>query len=342
MSRPNDNGNHLFLPVSRFNRVRYNAGTVSVTAGSAVVTGSSTTFTSAGIVTGVAGDTFLGPDNRTYQISSVGSNTQITLSSPYRGSNTFGQVYVIAKSGKRITGIASAVCFNCHAGATSALVDQLNEEREMFEEALEAAKLFLDKKGFCFLDAFPYLHKLRQNAGTAIVTQGSITVTGISTFFSSATSSVLPATDRFRAADGAIYEIQSVTNDTELILKTPYLGPDVNGSPFTVFMSGRTNGVRDWDPTNAGGANGGIIGKNNMGAAFNFNLLEHDPGAYIHNRTYVKRLLYDAIDWIDDNALNYSVGASLDALSDSAYAWKAGAVSYLLPGGVLGIEAERP
>jgi hypothetical protein len=81
-----------------------------------------------------------------------------------------------------------------------------------------------------------------------------------------------------------------------------------------------------------------------MGAAFNLNLLEHDPGGYVHNRTYAKRLLYDAIDWADDNLLNYSVGATLNTIVIDGIAptWKAGAIKYLLPNGILGIAAERP
>ena len=79
-----------------------------------------------------------------------------------------------------------------------------------------------------------------------------------------------------------------------------------------------------------------------MGAAFNFNLLEHDPGGYVHNRMYVKRLIYDSLDWLDDGVMNYSVGATLDALDPATYSYKAEAMTYLLPYGVLGIEAERP
>jgi hypothetical protein len=92
------------------------------------------------------------------------------------------------------------------------------------------------------------------------------------------------------------------------------------------------------------GNNDGIIGtgQNNMGAAFNFNLLEHDPGAYVHNRMYVKRLIYDSIDWTDDGVMNYSVGATLNALNPVTDPYKAEAMTYLLPNGVLGIEAERP
>lgn len=35
-----------------------------------------------------------------------------------------------------------------------------------------------------------------------------------------------------------------------------------------------------------------------LGAAFNYNLIHHDPGAYAHNRIYVKRLIHDSIDWL--------------------------------------------
>jgi hypothetical protein len=81
-----------------------------------------------------------------------------------------------------------------------------------------------------------------------------------------------------------------------------------------------------------------------MGASFNFNLLEHDPGAYVHNRMYVKRLIYDSIDWVDDGIMNYSVGATLTTLCSggSPPAYCAEAITYLLPNGILGIEAERP
>ena len=96
--------------------------------------------------------------------------------------------------------------------------------------------------------------------------------------------------------------------------------------------------VTDTDTT------GNTTGRYNMGAAFNLNLLEHDPGGYVHNRIYAKRLLYDAIDWADDNLLNYSVGATLNTvvIDGTAPIWKAGAIKYLLPNGILGIAAERP
>ena len=51
-------------------------------------------------------------------------------------------------------------------------------------------------------------------------------------------------------------------------------------------------------------------GKPNMGAVFNFNLLEHDPGSYTHNRLYVKLLLFDSIDWLDNNSLDGTIDLS--------------------------------
>lgn len=54
--------------------------------------------------------------------------------------------------------------------------------------------------------------------------------------------------------------------------------------------------------------------KNTMGAAFNYNLLEHDPGAYAHNRFYAKRLIFDAIDFLDNGAVDGTTGAAIDAL----------------------------
>ena len=39
-----------------------------------------------------------------------------------------------------------------------------------------------------------------------------------------------------------------------------------------------------------------------MGAAFNFNLIYHDPGAFAHNSLYVKRLIHDSIDWLSTSS----------------------------------------
>jgi hypothetical protein len=56
-------------------------------------------------------------------------------------------------------------------------------------------------------------------------------------------------------------------------------------------------------------------GKPNMGAALNFALLHHEPGAYAHNRYYTRRLIYDSIDWLDNGLMDDSV---LQTVTDEA------------------------
>ena len=53
--------------------------------------------------------------------------------------------------------------------------------------------------------------------------------------------------------------------------------------------------------------------KDTMGAAFNINLLIHDPGGYAHNRIYAKRLIWDAIDFAYNGIMDNDVTAAIDA-----------------------------
>jgi len=90
---------------------------------------------------------------------------------------------------------------------------------------------------------------------------------------------------------------------------------------------------------------GNGTGKNNLGAVFNIGSLGNEPGAFVHNSKYVKRLMYDSIDWVDDNTLNNSAGKTLSAICSkpSPSAWCAKGMPYLLPNGVrTGAPSERP
>ena len=71
------------------------------------------------------------------------------------------------------------------------------------------------------------------------------------------------------------------------------------------------NWLTDWDPLDNGS------GKDNMGAAFNYYLLYHEPGAYVHNLQYSKKLIYDSIDYLDDATFNSSVEATLGGSGDA-------------------------
>lgn len=97
---------------------------------------------------------------------------------------------------------------------------------------------------------------------------------------------------------------------------------------FFTTPTGSTR-ISNWKSAGDTSANGRATGEQNMGAAFNYNLLEHDPGAFAHNSFYVKRLIYDSVDWLDDNQLNNSVGSTLNALPDST-PYKTDAIRYLL------------
>ncbi len=76
-----------------------------------------------------------------------------------------------------------------------------------------------------------------------------------------------------------------------------YNGPNGTGGAFTTWTS--AYGSPQW--------------RNVMGAAFNANLLIHDPGGYAHNRFYSKRLMWDSIDFMFDSILNNDVPAAIDA-----------------------------
>ncbi|HMN03420.1 MAG TPA: C-type polyheme cytochrome OmcB, partial [Geobacter anodireducens] len=92
-----------------------------------------------------------------------------------------------------------------------------------------------------------------------------------------------------------------------------------NAHPY-FYIDTNSNGIADPGEivssnafTNWAGVYGLALWKDVMGAAFNANLLIHDPGGYAHNRFYSKRLIWDSIDFIYDGVLNNDVAAAIDA-----------------------------
>jgi hypothetical protein len=90
------------------------------------------------------------------------------------------------------------------------------------------------------------------------------------------------------------------------------------GASSTPSLDASGNCIQNILPANVGVAG---TGYNNMGAAFNLNLLKHDFGAFTHFSNYVKQLIYDSIDWIDDGTLatpfNASTGTAIDNLANA-------------------------
>ena len=76
--------------------------------------------------------------------------------------------------------------------------------------------------------------------------------------------------------------------------------------PYFYYLSiGPTAAVKDWT---RGGALSQADAKKLMGACFNINLIEREPNAFVHARTYTRRLLYDTIDFLDNNGEDRYVG----------------------------------
>jgi hypothetical protein len=88
-----------------------------------------------------------------------------------------------------------------------------------------------------------------------------------------------------------------------------------NSYPYVFADAGHSIPVTNWASYIDTSANSQRTGKPNMGAVFNFNLLEHDPGAYAHNRLYVKLLIFDSIDWLDNNVLDGTIDLSADPVA---------------------------
>ena len=254
--------------------------------------------------------------------------------------------------------VTSTVCETCHTGGDALTMspEMLEEQKGLLREAVEALTYQLDRRGYYFQEAYPYFYKLRSVGSATVVSPPSTTVTYSATF-TSGTITAGSTPDYFKFDnDGTYYKISSIVSSGATgtaTLGSTYTGAATSGA-YTIIRSGSSAAVKSWLTTTTPfypsetvdtDTTGAVTGKNNMGAAFNFNLLEHDPGAFAHNRFYAKRLIYDSIDWLDDNNMNYSVGTTLQTIcaAASAPAWCEGAETYLLINGIIpSSSAERP
>lgn len=77
-----------------------------------------------------------------------------------------------------------------------------------------------------------------------------------------------------------------------------------------------TPGATNTAFTNWAGVHGLAKWKDAMGAAFNYNLIDHDPGAYAHNKAYALKLIADSIDFLADGTVD---GAALVETSPGTF-----------------------
>jgi len=115
-------------------------------------------------------------------------------------------------------------------------------------------------------------------------------------------------------------EVQAEPFDNALMLAANRLLANYNISynpdayPYFYDLNiGPTAQVKDWT------RGGTVDGKKLMGACFNINLLTKEPAAYVHARTYARRLLYDTIDFLDDGTINLSTSDTAVTLFPALY-----------------------
>ncbi len=105
------------------------------------------------------------------------------------------------------------------------------------------------------------------------------------------------------------------------LLKTNY-GIEYDASLYPYFYVANSDHTlsssqfKDWTK---GGTLTTAQAKKLAGACFNINLVSREPAAFVHARTYVRRLLYDSIDFLDDGKINMSVTASAGAYNSTLY-----------------------
>ncbi|MGE5676260.1 MAG: multiheme c-type cytochrome, partial [Mycobacterium leprae] len=99
----------------------------------------------------------------------------------------------------------------------------------------------------------------------------------------------------------------------------PYFYKDLNGNGLfdEATEAGSSNAFKNWDGVDLNGAADGGTGqgKDVMGAAFNYNLLVHEPGAWAHNKQYALKLIADSCDLLADGVVD---GAGVPAAVTTA------------------------
>ena len=117
-------------------------------------------------------------------------------------------------------------------------------------------------------------------------------------------------------------------------------GVSFNKSAYPYFfddnlapVNGNKQALKDWT------RGGTMDGRKFMGACFNMNLLSRDPAAFAHAYSYSRRLIYDSIDFLDDGAINLSVGATALSsgltLANGSAAFAKDAQAYNIIGGTI-------
>ena len=143
--------------------------------------------------------------------------------------------------------------------------------------------------------------------------------------------------DNFRTVflDPQSEAFQNTLSYAKSLLSTRYkITYDPANYPYLYDQNAGNAAVKDWT---RGGTLTNASAIKLMGAAYNILLIDKEPAAYVHARTYTRRLLYDTIDFLDDGVMNLSSGAKAvinqpTVFGKGATAYTDGTLTTLAPG----------
>lgn len=200
---------------------KYNTGTITATNGSAVITGSGTTFTSAM----VGRKLIVGGDSTAYRVKTFTSATSITLESVYQGTTVSGSTYGIFKHIYRLNDRVMRILW---AMQNADKVKIRHVDARYFDEAKGPWNTSYGKPTH-------YIPRGQTTTnyyetGTVSVTSGSAAVTGSGTTFTSDMVGMV-----FKVVgDEVEYVISGFTSATAITLDTNYDGTTNAAASYAV------------------------------------------------------------------------------------------------------------
>lgn len=192
----------------------YTTGTVSVTEGSATVTGSSTVWNTSTNAT--SGEYIKLPDGKWYKITAIGSDTSLTIETEYLGSTASGQTYVISPwgevQGKLSSASAPASLIRPTPNSIASHVNRVwvSEDNTLRFSALDTS---IDDEHFNDWDT-------ANNAGSIIIPAGKgDKITGLYSLNNSLYVFQRRSIWRVYGTSPANFEVRNVTNEIGMIDK---------------------------------------------------------------------------------------------------------------------------
>jgi len=98
--------------------------------------------------------------------------------------------------------------------------------------------------------------------------------------------------------------MKGLGSNTNWLRSSSYTGGRNNGADGTALEAAGVSQTACVPPSDR--SKDLYLGMRNMGASMNQNYLSNEPAAYVHNDLYMKRLIYDSLDWIDNCLMDKS------------------------------------